>query len=107
MKDYIIELLELLIVAGVCALIAVTLKAKKQNILALVQSYIKKAEIAVQGTGMGAEKKKLVCAWLEAAGVRVNSWLSAAIDDIVNELNSKKAWALDKAEDVTNPTTVT
>lgn len=97
MKDYVIELLELLIVAGVCALIAVTLKAKKQNILALVQSYIKKAETAVQGTGMGAEKKKLVCAWLEAAGVKVTAGLSAAIDNIVKELNAREAWALDKA----------
>jgi len=104
MKNYIIELLELLIVTGVCALIAVTLKTKKQNILALVQSYIKKAETAVQGSGMGAEKKKLVCAWLEAAGVRVTAGLSAAIDNIVKELNEREAWALDKAKDTTPAT---
>ena len=104
MKTYIIELLELLIVAGVCALIAVTLKTKKQNILALVQGYIKMAEAAVQGSGMGGEKKKLVCAWLEAAGVRVNTGLSAAIDNIVKELNDREAWALDKAKDTTSTT---
>lgn len=104
MKTYIIEILELLIVAGVCALIAVTLKAKKQNILALVQGYIKDAETAVQGSGMGAEKKKLVCAWLEAAGVKVNRWLDAAIDNIVKELNDREAWALDKAKDMTTAT---
>lgn len=104
MKTYIIELLELLIVAGVCALIAVTLKTKKQNILALAQGYIKKAETAVQGSGMGAEKKKLVCAWLETAGVKVNAGLSTAIDNIVKELNDREAWALDKTKDTTSTT---
>ena len=99
-----IELLELLIAAGVCALIAVTLKAKKQNILALVQSYIKMAENAVQGSGMGTEKKKLVCAWLEASGIKVNAWLNTTIDNIVKELNEREAWALDKAKD-TSPAT--
>lgn len=73
-----------------------------QNILALVQNYIKMAENAVQGSGMGAEKKKLVCAWLEAAGVRETAGLSAAIGRIVKELNNKEAWALDKAKETTN-----
>lgn len=101
MKTYIIEILELLIVAGVCALITVTLKTQKQNILTLIQSYVKKAEAAVQGSGMGTEKKKLVCAWLEAAGVKVTAGLSTAIDNIVKELNEREAWALDKAKDTT------
>lgn len=63
--------------------------------------YVKKAETAVQGSGMGAEKKKLVCAWLETAGVKVTAGLSAAIDAIVRELNDREAWALDKAKDTT------
>ena len=104
MKTYIIEILELIIAAGVCAILAVTLKTKKQNILALVQSYIKKAEDAVQGSGMGAEKKKLVSTWLEAAGVKVTAGLSAAIDAIVKELNDREAWALDKAKETTTAT---
>lgn len=97
MKESIIELLEMLLLAGVLAIIAIVLKTEKKRILALVQDYIKKAEDAVQGSGMGAEKKKLVCAWLEAAGVKVNAWLSTAIDKIVKELNERKAWAMDKA----------
>ncbi|MEA4947043.1 MAG: hypothetical protein VB058_05720 [Oscillospiraceae bacterium] len=97
MKEHIMELLEMLIFAGVCAIIAVTVKAKKESILALTQNYIKKAEIAVQGSNMGAEKKKLVCTWLEAAGVKVNTWLSTAIDKIVKKLNESEAWALTEA----------
>jgi len=97
MKEHIMELLEMLLLAGVLAILAVTLKAKKESILALAQKYIKDAETAVQGSKMGAEKKKLVCTWLEAAGVRVNTWLSTAIDNIVKELNEREAWALEKA----------
>jgi len=42
--------------------------------------------------------------WLEAAGVRVTAGLSAAIDNIVKELNDREAWALDKAKDTTQAT---
>lgn len=96
MKEQIIGILEILIVAGVCAVLSVVLKAKKESILALAQSYIVKAESAVQGSNMGSEKKRLVCAWLEAAGVKVTETLSQTIDNIVKELNTKEAWALEQ-----------
>lgn len=34
-----------------------------------------KAESTIQGSGMGADKKALVIAQLQAAGIKVTSWL--------------------------------
>ena len=81
-----------LVLAGICAILATALTARKQAILALVQDLVQRAEKAVDGSSMGAEKKKLVIAQLEAAGVRMTAWLSKAIDSIVAELNKKDAW---------------
>ena len=78
-----------LVLAGMCAILATVLAARKQAILALVQDLVQRAEKAVDGSDMGAEKKKLVIAQLEAAGVRMTAWLSRAIDSIVAELNKK------------------
>ena len=48
--------------------------------------------VSVQGSGMGAEKKKVVIAQFEAAGVRMTEWMSTAIDEIVAQLNDRNAW---------------
>jgi len=98
-----------LVLAGMCAILATVLTARKQAILALVQDLVQRAEKAVDGSGMGAEKKKLVIAQLEAAGVRMTAWLSKAIDSIVAELNKKDAWyahlaAEDKGGDTSKAT---
>jgi hypothetical protein len=98
MKEHIIEIVEMLLLAGVAAILAVVIKAKKETLLALVQSYIKRAEVAVQGSGMGAEKKKLVISWLEASGIKITDYLSKAIDNIVKHLNDTQAWAIDGAK---------
>lgn len=92
MKEQIIEIIAWLVLAGVCAILATVLSARKQAILALVQNLVQRAEKAVDGSGMGDEKKKLVITQLEAAGVRMTAWLSKAIDNIVAELNKKDAW---------------
>jgi len=92
MKEQILEIIAWLVLAGVCAILATILSARKQAILALVADLVQRAEKAVDGSGMGDEKKKLVIAQLEAAGVRMTAWLSKAIDDIVVELNKKDAW---------------
>ncbi len=97
MKEHIIEIVEMLLLAGVAAILAVVIKAKKETLLALVQSYIKRAEVAVQGSGMGAEKKKLVISWLEASGIKITDYLSKAIDNIVKHLNDTDTWALNEA----------
>lgn len=94
MKEQFFEIAEMLLLAGMLAILAVVLKAKKETLLTLVQNYVKKAEEAVQGSGMGAEKKRLVIAWLETSGVKITGYLSKAIDDVVKGLNEKKAWAL-------------
>jgi len=92
-----------LILAGVCAIGAYILKTRKQQILTITADLVQKVESAVQGSGLGAEKKAKVVAQLEAMGITVNSWLSGQIDSIVKYLNAKSAWfgdsAADKAKD--------
>lgn len=92
MKEQIIEIIAWLVLAGMCAILATVLAARKQAILALIADLVQRAEQAVQGSGMGAEKKKVVIAQLEAAGVKMAAWMSTAIDEIVAQLNDRNAW---------------
>ena len=92
MKEQIYEIVATLVLAGMCAILATVLATRKQAILAMISDLVQRAEKTVEGTGMGAEKKKLVIAQLEAAGVRVTAYMSKAIDDIVAELNKRNAW---------------
>lgn len=92
MKEQIIEIIVWLVLAGMCAILATVLTVRKQAILALIQELVQRAEKAVDGSGMGAEKKKLVIAQMEAAGVCVTAWMSKAIDDVVSVLNDRNAW---------------
>lgn len=92
MKEQILEIIAWLVLAGMCAILAAVLTARKQAILALIADLVQRAEKSVNGSGMGDEKKKLVIAQLEVAGVRMTAWLSKAIDDIVAELNDRDAW---------------
>ena len=79
-------------VMALCGIGALILKTNKQRILAYTADLIQKAEAAVQGSGLGAQKKAIVVAQLQAAGITVNRWLSAQIDIIVATLTSKGAW---------------
>lgn len=99
MTEVIKEILTALIFAGVCAIGAYVLKIRKQELLATVTDLIQKAETAITGSGMGAEKKAKVVAQLEAMGIKVNSWLSNEIDIIVKYLNEKSGWFADEATD--------
>ena len=99
MTEVIKEILTALIFAGVCAIGAYVLKLRKQQILATVTDLIQKAESAITGSGMGAEKKAKVIAQLEAMGIKANTWLSAQIDLIVKYLNEKSGWFADEATD--------
>jgi hypothetical protein len=92
MREQIIEIIAWLVLAGICAVLAIVLKSRKAAILALVADLVQRAEQAVQGSGMGAEKKKVVIAQLEAAGVKMAAWMSTAIDEIVAQLNDRNAW---------------
>lgn len=86
------ELLLTAVLATICGLLAAVLRANKQRILTYTTELIQRAEVAVQGSGMGEAKKKLVVAQLEAAGIRITAWVSAQIDLIVAALNSRGAW---------------
>jgi hypothetical protein len=99
MFDVLKDIATALILAGVCAIAAVILKAQKQQILATVTDLIQKAETTITGSGMGAEKKAKVVTQLEAMGVKVNAWLSNEIDAIVKYLNEKSGWFADEAAD--------
>lgn len=82
-----------------CMILAGILKERKQYILGLVSDLVQKTETAVQGSGMGAEKKRIVLMQLESMNIKVNAWLSTAIDDIVAALNEKRAWLTENAKD--------
>lgn len=73
-------------------LLATLLRNHKASVLQYTAQLIQSAEQAIQGSNMGAEKKALVIAQLQAAGIEVNAWLSAAIDKIVEQLNAHGAW---------------
>ena len=72
------------------------------RILDRVTDLVNRAEEAVQGSGMGAEKKAIVIAQLEAAGIRVTAWLSNQIDAIVAALNASGAWLASQAKQAAN-----
>lgn len=89
-----------LILAILCGTLGWLVKTNKQRILEYTSQLVQKAEKAVQGSGLGAEKKAIVVAQLEAAGISVNSWLSSQIDTIVATLNSKGAWLAEQTQEV-------
>mgnify|MGYP001370494843 CR=1 FL=1 len=90
--DKIQDLLMTLLLLALCGIAGYLLRTNKQRILEMTTKLIQMAEDSVQGSGMGEAKKQLVIAQLEAAGIRVNAWLSAQIDVIVATLNSRGAW---------------
>lgn len=53
------EILLALVAAMVCGIGSYLLRQYKQNILTMIADLVQKAEEAVQGSGMGAEKKPL------------------------------------------------
>lgn len=100
MLEYLKEILLLCVFAGVCALLSYVVREYKQRILSVAADLIQKAEVAVQGSSMGATKKAKVIAQLEAQGIKVNAWLSDQIDNIVKMLNAKSAWLTSQATTV-------
>lgn len=86
------EVLLALVLAGVFTILAIILKAEKQHIIATVASLVQKAEEVITGSGMGEEKKAIVIAQLEAAGIKVTDWVDKMIDEIVMQLNEKGGW---------------
>lgn len=90
--DTIRDIVTGLILMMLCGIFSWLLRTNKQRILTLTVDLMQKAEVVIQGSKMGAERKALVIAQLEAAGIKVNAWLSAQIDVIVAALNSKGSW---------------
>ncbi len=107
MEDIIIKILLALILMIACTVLANVLKTRKAYILAEVSRLVQKAEGTVQGSGMGTEKKRLVLAQLEAAGIKANAWLSNAIDEIVAALNERQAWFAEVAKDTLSESVTT
>ena len=93
------EILLTLILAALCGLAAYIAQMSKQRVLQLTAELINRAEEVVQGSGMGAEKKRLVLAQLEAAGIRVTEWLSVQIDYMVAALNAHGCWLAKKTQE--------
>lgn len=93
------DILYALIFAGVLAILGMALRSNKRNILSIVTGLIQEAENAIQGSGLGPEKKSKVIAHLEAMGIEVTTCLDAQIDAIVSYLNAKSGWILNSAKD--------
>lgn len=96
--ENIMQITELAFLALGCFIVALLIKTNRTYILQYAATLINAAEQAIQGSGMGAEKKALVLAQLEAAGIRVTAWLSVAIDRIVEHLNDTGAWLATQAK---------
>ena len=89
------------VAALVCVVLAYLVRLNRSEVLQYTQQLVQAAEQAVQGSGMGAAKKALVIAQLEAAGIRVTAWLDTAIDQIVDTLNANGAWLAQQAKQAT------
>lgn len=73
--EYIKDVAFSLMLALACTILASILIARKEYILGVVSGLLQKAETAVQGSGMSAEKKALFIAQLEAmANRRREGW---------------------------------
>lgn len=90
------EIIVLMCLMLLCLVLAQLIKSNRQRVLQTVERLVQEAEEAIQGSGLGQEKKAYVIDRLEAGGVAVNEWLSAQIDFIVAALNSKGAWTAAK-----------
>lgn len=97
--ESIMEIVEFSLLAIGCFVAALLIKYNRSGILRYAAELVNAAEVAIQGSGMGAEKKALVLAQLEAAGIRINTWLSVAIDRIVEHLNDTGAWMASQARE--------
>ena len=86
------EILNYGVAALACFILAIQLKSHRQFVLQYATDLINKAESAIRGSGMGADKKALVIAQLQAAGIKVTAWLDHQIDVIVATLNKTGAW---------------
>ena len=81
-----------------CIILSLLLRNHKAAVLQYAAQLVQSAEQAIQGSGMGAAKKALVLAHLEAAGIHINTWLSVAIDKMVQHLNESGAWLAQQTE---------
>lgn len=97
--EYIQDIVLAFILTLGCMILAGILKERKQYILRLASDLVQRTETAVQGSGMGVEKKRIVLMQLESMNIKVTVWLSAMIDDIVAALNEKRAWITENAKD--------
>ena len=93
-----IEIVSTGILALGCIILAMLLRDHKATVLQYAAQLVQSAEQAIQGSGMGSAKKALVLSHLEAAGIHINTWLSVAIDKMVQHLNESGAWLAQQTE---------
>lgn len=97
--ENIMTIVEFGLLALACFVAALLIRYNRSGILRYAAELVNAAEVAIQGSGMGAEKKAIVLAQLEAAGVHINTWLSVAIDKMVQHLNESGAWLASQARE--------
>ena len=79
------------VAALACFILAVLVRGNRQAVLQFATDLINKAEGAIQGSGMGADKKALVIAQLQAAGIKVSGSLVPRWDNIRQLAERNKA----------------
>lgn len=92
MNETLYGALAALVIAFLCAVFSRVLRAKKQKLLSLVTTLVQQAEQTVEGSKMGAAKKALVVAQLQALGIKATDKLGTLIDNTVAYLNAKSGW---------------
>jgi hypothetical protein len=91
MNELLIERgLELLAVGAVAIAIYFLKNYAKTIVRAIVNAFVQQAEEKIQGSKLGAEKKKWVIAQLKAAGVKIDYKISLLIDELVAIMNKQK-----------------
>jgi hypothetical protein len=90
--DKFLDIAILLVIAAACIWIANFLVSRKIGIITTINELVQKAENAIQGSKMGAERKAWVLAQLEDKGIIVTAWVSRAIDISVAWLNKTAGW---------------
>lgn len=80
-----------------CFMVAKFLQNKKTEILFAISTLVQKIESEVKGSNMGEEKKRRVMNELRIQGIKINAFVSKAIDDIVAYLNKTGGWLKSQA----------
>jgi hypothetical protein len=92
LQNYGLNLLEILLLSAMLYLVQ---KYGKSTLKNTINTLIQMAEEAIQGSGLGEEKKAWVIKQLESTGIKVTDAVSKLIDELVEVMNKEKTSLID------------